>query len=281
MRVFMMTDLEGPCGVNGRPATGSPGNQIINPETAKKALTNEVNACIEGLVAAGADSVTVVDGHGGSNSIDIFALHPAAELVQYGGPFAYASPEGKYDAAVQIGAHAMQNSGGFLCHTFNSHGTSEMRMNGAPIGEIGIETYICAYFGIPMVLVSGDECACAEARALIGNEVETVATKEAYHRYSARNYSPEKVYAELREKSKRALERRNEIPLVKIPENIVLEYEFMCPNAADGCEGTGAERVNFNTVRFSGNDFMRLWLGKYLSPESVEAHFGKFLKYKA
>ena len=157
MRVFMMTDLEGPCGVNGRPATGSPGNQIINPETAKKALTNEVNACIEGLVAAGADSVTVVDGHGGSNSIDIFALHPAAELVQYGGPFAYASPEGKYDAAVQIGAHAMQNSGGFLCHTFNSHGTSEMRMNGAPIGEIGIETYICAYFGIPMVLVSGDD----------------------------------------------------------------------------------------------------------------------------
>jgi D-amino peptidase len=280
MRVFMMTDLEGPSGVNGRPAAGV-GNQIINPETAQKALTNEVNACIEGLVAAGADSVTVVDGHGGSNSIDIFALHPAAELVQYGGSFACAFPEGKYDAAVQIGAHAMQHSGGYLCHTFNSHGNSGMRMNGTPIGEIGIETYVCAYFGIPMVLVSGDECACAEARELIGNEVETVATKLAYSRYSVRNYSPEKVYAELREKSRRALERRNEIPVVKIPQEIVLEYELMCPNSADTLEGYGAERVSFNTVRYRGNDFMRLWLGRFMPQTSVEERFGKILTNKA
>ena len=280
MRVFMMTDLEGPCGVNGRPAAGV-GNQILNPETAKKALVNEVNACIEGLVAAGADKVTVVDGHGGSNSIDIFALHPAAELVQYGGSFAYAAPDGPYDAAVQIGAHAMQNSGGFLCHSFNSHGTSEIRLNGKPIGEIGIETLVCAWFGIPMVLVSGDECACAEARALIGDQVETVATKQALSRYTVRNYSPEKVYAELREKSERALRRRADIPLVKIPEDLELVYEMMCPNSADVLESGGAERVDFRTVRYRGHDFMRLWLGRTLPAAAVESHYRKFLQYKA
>jgi len=65
----------------------------------------------------------------------------------------------------------------------------------------------------------------------------------------------------------------------KIPENIILEHEVMCPNTADGAEGAGAERLSFNTVRYTGSDFMRLWLGRYMSPEAVEAHYGKFLKY--
>ncbi len=276
MRVFMMTDLEGPCGVNGRPGQGV-GNQIINPETAKQALVNEVNACVEGLVAAGADSVTVVDGHGGSNSIDIFKLHPAAELVQYGGTFYWGAPECKYDAAVQIGAHAMQSSGGFMCHSFNSHGISEIRFNGEPIGEIGVETLIMAWFGIPMVLVSGDEAACAEARAFVGDKIETVATKQAYNRYSARNYSPTKVYEELREKSKRALENRKKIPIRKLPRKIEMVYEVMCPNTADYLEAGGAERIDFRTVRYSGTDFMRVWLERGCTKESVDLHYGHFL----
>ncbi|MBO4512023.1 MAG: M55 family metallopeptidase [Victivallales bacterium] len=279
MRVFMMTDLEGPCGVNGRPGQGV-GNQIINPETAKQALVNEVNACVEGLVAAGADSVTVVDGHGGSNSIDIFKLHPAVELVQYGGTFYWGAPECKYDAAVQIGAHAMQNSGGFMCHSFNSHGISEIRLNGQPIGEIGVEVLIAAWFGFPMILVSGDEAACAEARAFIGDKVETVATKQAYNRYSARNYSPTKVYEELREKSKRALENRKKIPIVKIPKKLEMVYELMCPNTADIMEAGGAERIDFRTVRYTGTDFMDVWLGHGKTANAVEAHYGRFLAMK-
>ena len=276
MRVFMMTDLEGPCGVNGRPAQGV-GNQIINQDTAKQALVNEVNACIEGLVAAGADSVTVVDGHGGSNSIDIFKLHPAAELVQYGGTFYWAAPDCKYDAAVHIGAHAMQNSGGFMCHSFNSHGISELRFNGEPIGELGIETLIAAWYGMPMILVSGDEAACAEARAFIGDKVETVPTKQAYDRYSARNYSPTKVYEALREKSKRALENRKRIPIYKIPKKIELVFELMCPNLADVLEAGGGERLDFRTVRYSGTDFMEVWLARGKTLASVENHYGQFL----
>ena len=277
MRVFMITDLEGPCGVNGR--SDGIGNKIINLETAKQALVNEVNACIEGLVQAGAESVTVVDAHGGSNSIDIFKLHPAAELLQYGGTFYCAFPDGKYDAAVQIGAHAMQNSGGFMCHSFNSHGISEIRLNGKPIGEIGVEVMVCAWFGIPMILVSGDEAACAEARTY-GDKIVTVPTKIAHSRYSVRNYSPTKVYEALREKSRRALEHVKEIPVYDIPKRLELVYEFMCPNSADTVEAHRGERVDFRTVRYTGTDFMQLWLGRLGSDEAVARHYELLLKLR-
>ena len=42
MKVFILTDLEGPAGVNARP--DNVGNKIINRPTAEQALVNEVNA---------------------------------------------------------------------------------------------------------------------------------------------------------------------------------------------------------------------------------------------
>ena len=229
---------------------------------------------------AGAESVTVVDGHGGSNSIDIFKLHPAAELLQYGGTFFSAFPDGKYDAAIQIGAHAMQNSNGYMCHSFNSHGISEIRFNGNPIGEIGIEFLLCAWFGIPMVLVSGDEKACEEARNFCGGKVETVATKMAHSRYSVRNYSPTKVYDELREKSCRALKNLASYPVCKLPEHIELVYEYMCPNLADGAEARSGKRLDFRTVKDEGDDFMKVWLRRYFSEEAIESHYADLASFR-
>ena len=58
MKVFILTDLEGPSGVNGRP--DSPvGNTMLNRPTAELALVNELNAVCDGLVAAGADEIVI------------------------------------------------------------------------------------------------------------------------------------------------------------------------------------------------------------------------------
>jgi len=65
----MMTDLEGVSGVKGR--SDDIGNKIINMEQACRLLPGEVNATVEGLTDAGAEEIVVVDGHGGSNCINI------------------------------------------------------------------------------------------------------------------------------------------------------------------------------------------------------------------
>lgn len=259
MKVYIMTDLEGPSGVNGR--ADSIGNKIINEATAGRLLTEEVNACVEGLVRAGADEIVVWDGHGGSNSIDITMLHPAASLATIGAPILRTNfLDASYDAAVQLGAHAFQGTeSAYMNHTFSSHSIAGMRLNGKPIGEIGIQALLAAYFRVPTILVSGDRAACAEARDFLGEKGETVSTKDAFSRYTVINRNPVSVRKELTETAEKALKNRRNIPVPEMPASFELEYRFMCPNSADDFEKRGAERVDCQTVILRSGDFMDLY----------------------
>lgn len=260
MKVFLMTDMEGVSGVIGR--SDRIGNRIENFEESCRLLTEEVNATVEGLVRGGARDVVVTDGHGGSHSIRIESLHPSARLLRCSGelfPYTW-SLDRSYDAAVQIGAHAMMGTtDGFLHHSFNSHAITQMLLNNSPIGEIGIIALLCAYFDIPTLLVSGDVAACREAREFIGEGLQTVETKTALNRYSSIDKSPLRVREELSGAAQRVLERRESLPPRMMPGPYVLQTRFMCPNLADVYEKRGAERVDFLTVSQKSEDFLDLW----------------------
>jgi D-amino peptidase len=78
MRVFMMTDLEGVAGVvTFDDHTYTTGKYY---ENSRSLLTGEINAAIDGLLAAGVDDVIVRDGHG-SGGIVFEELHPAAKIM--------------------------------------------------------------------------------------------------------------------------------------------------------------------------------------------------------
>lgn len=258
MKVFILTDLEGPAGVNGRP--DSPvGNTMLNRPTAEQALVNELNAVCDGLVAAGADEIVIIDGHGGSNSIDIMKLHPKASLMQVGNWMPVIYMDGSYDAFIQVGAHSMEHTDGYLCHTFNSHAIQEIRLNGEPIGEIGVASYLAAYFGVPTIMVSGDDTACHEARALLGDDLEVVPTKSSINRYAAVNYPLQEVYDNLRTAAERALRNVKKYKPLEMPEHCELTTRFMCPNHANGPEKLGQERIDEFTVKAISDDFADLW----------------------
>ena len=257
MKVMILTDLEGPCGVNGRADTI--GNQILNKPTAQQALVNEVNACCDGLVAAGATEIVVLDGHGGSYSIDIFKLHPAASLMQTGGQNPVCYLDSTFDAFVQIGAHAMQSSLAYLCHTFNSHGLAQMLLNGKEIGEIGVGSRIAGYFNVPTILVSADEAGCREAEMEMDGKVITVPTKQAWGRYTAVNYPPEQVYQELRRKSEEALRNRAQMGMPPKADHYVMRLRMMCPNFVFDYEKRGAKRLDEATVELESDDFIDLY----------------------
>ena len=258
MKIWMMTDLEGVSGVNGR--SDGIGNKIINEEVASRLLTEEVNAAVEGLVAGGAELVVVADGHGGSRMIQIEKLHPAASLLIFGGGMAPVAPvDASYDAAIHLGAHAMAGvRDAFLHHTFNSQSVINMWLNGQPVGEIAIEALCCAYHGVPTILVAGDHAACREAREFLGN-VETVATKTALSRYTAINVNPVAVRAALRETARMALENKTRYPLKSIPPPYQLKIQLMCANQADSVEIRGAKRLDAQTVLLESDDFIGLW----------------------
>lgn len=257
MKIMILTDLEGPAGVNGR--SDGIGNTMLNRPTADLALVNEVNAVCRGLVAAGADEIVVMDGHGGSNSIDIFKLHPKASLMQVGDWSPMVILDGSYDAFIQLGCHAMQSSGAYMCHTFNSHGVAEMRFNGEQIGEIGISSLAAAYFNVPTIMVSGDDAACHEARAFLGDGLEVVPTKASINRYSTVNYPVEEVYRNLEAVAERALRNLDKAVCPQLPEHCELIVRMMCPNHANGPERLGIERLDEVTLRYKDDDFMEVW----------------------
>jgi len=255
-----MTDLEGISGVKG--TSDSVGNKIVNDDEACRLLTEEVNAVIDGLSAGGTTEIIVMDGHGSSNSILIEHLRSPAKLINVGPgltPVSYGM-DSSFDAAIQIGQHAMMGTrDGFMNHTFNSHAVVNMRLNGELIGEIGIYALMAAYFSVPTILVSGDQAACREAKAFFG-DIETVETKYSLNRYSAINRNPVEVRNELKNKAENVLRNLKKFKVKKLEAPFVMNLELMCPNMADMYQRqVGAKRINSTTIELKSDDFIDLW----------------------
>lgn len=222
MKLYIMTDLEGVAGVINSQDYAAPGDRYY--EVARSLTTAETNAAIEGALAAGATEILVVDGHG-HGAINPCELHPAAELFA-GRPMGYPfACDEAFDAAMVVGQHAKSNTdGGHLSHT-GSFVVEELTINGVSVGELGCNMLFAAYFGVPTVLVSGDQACCEEAKALVP-EAEVVAVKRGLkrgpatgltgaanklHNGAAIHRHPERARALIREGAERGLRRLADI----------------------------------------------------------------------
>jgi D-amino peptidase len=225
MKIHIMTDMEGCAGIMNAQDYIYSGSAYY--EYACELATLEVSAAVEGALEAGATEVLVVDAHG-PGAMKRSLLHPRArllggrpwpkELVTYG-------CDGSFDAALMIGQHAMSGTdGGHLSHTM-SFEVAEYRVNDIPMGELGLFMLVAGYFAVPLVMVSGDEAACAEARALVPN-IETCEVKSGMKRGSshgltgeenarfnsmATHLHPDEARARIREHAFRAVRRIPEI----------------------------------------------------------------------
>ena len=261
MKVLMMTDLEGVAGVVGFEDQSYGGARYY--EQAKQLLTAEINAAVDGLLAAGATEVLVLDmlGPGG---IIFEELHPAARLM-HGRPLATQAARNaifaEYDVAVIIGQHAMAGvSDGNLAHTQSSKHIDVYTLNGKPIGEIAQFALQTGAMGIPVIFLSGDHAACREIEELIPG-ITTAAVKQGLSRTSAISLSKEASRELIREKIQIAVERHTQEPIAPLQWDppYVLEKRFFHTDSADAAEAQpGVERVDSQTVRIRGDDILEL-----------------------
>ena len=181
MKVFVMTDMEGVAGVVDSPNYCFPESRYY--ERGCELTTLEVNAAVEGALAAGAAEIVVIDGHG-HGAITPMLLHPAAKLLKGRPRPIGASLDASFDVAISIGQHAKSNApGGHLAHS-GSFSVEDLTINGVSIGESGRSFISAAYFGVPYVFLSGDRAAAEEAAALAPG-IETAVVKEGLDRGSA------------------------------------------------------------------------------------------------
>jgi len=189
-----------------------------------KLLTQEVNAAIAGAFDAGATEVLVNDAHGSMTNILIEDLDERAELIS-GSNKQLLQMEGidaSFDAAFFIGYHAHEgNADAVMNHTIHGAVVTEIKRNGVVVGETAINAGIAGAYGVPVVLVAGDNVLCKEAENFLGN-IETVCVKQAIDRFAARMLSPKRSQELIRAASKRALER---LPHIK-PHTVEGPVEF-------------------------------------------------------
>ena len=190
MKVFVISDMEGVAGiVKWQQVTG--GHAMY--EEGRRLYTGEINAAVRGARSAGATEIVVMDCHGAGegwtfNSLIPEELDPDCEYVVQNEWTEYVEYlEAGVDAALFVGMHAMAGTrDGVLAHTVSGSQWWRLRFNGVEVGETGINAALCGAWGCPVVLVTGDEAACREGTALLGDGLTTVAVKKGLGRFSAR-----------------------------------------------------------------------------------------------
>ncbi|MFE7394357.1 M55 family metallopeptidase [Streptomyces sp. NPDC057582] len=183
MRIYISVDMEGITGLVDADDV-QPGGRDY--ERGRLMMAEDVNAAVRGAVAAGATDITVNDAHGPMRNILPESLHPAARLIR-GKPKQMLMLEGltpEHDAVICVGYHSRAGALGVLSHSFMGHEIEDMRLDGRPVGEIGLAHATAAAIGVPVAVLTGDDCACTEMTEWDAS-VTTVAVKYARDRFAA------------------------------------------------------------------------------------------------
>ena len=250
MKVFISADMEGISGVANAAMTGS-GDKDYG--RARELMTGDVNAAIEGALAAGATEVWVRDAHGSSASnLLVEKLAPPAQVIQGWAPevLMMQGIDASFDAALLVGYHArVMTEAGTISHTMTGQ-TRGLWYNGVELGESGISAANAGHYDVPVVFASGDEALCAEVHEVIGPAVETAAVKAAYARECVRLLPIEEARERIREGVSKALGRRDEIPPFKPNTPIEFRMRFQTPQQAHAASmAPTVERLDDTTVR--------------------------------
>ena len=194
MRVLISADMEGATGVTW-PADVQPGTEQW--QRCRHMFTSDVNAAIAGFFASGAGEVLVSEAHATMRNLLLEDLDRRAAMLT-GRHKDLSMVEGIQDPAVEavafLGYHAAAGAEGVLAHTYLANSITSVRVNGQVGSEGRLNAYVAAEFGVPVVLVTGDDRACADAASYAPGAL-TVAVKDCVSRYAAICRPPEETAA--------------------------------------------------------------------------------------
>ena len=257
MKILIAADMEGISGVVHWDQVDPKHKEY---ERFRKLMTADVNAAVRGAYEGGAGEVVVADGHGSARNILVEELDPRARLNS-GSPSLYAMVQGVdagLDAAMFVGYHARVGTpNAILDHTWSSSSVANVWLDGRITGEIGWNAAVCGHFGLPVLLVTGDQSACAEAAELL-DEIETVAVKQARGRMAAECLSPRVAQEQIFQAARRAVRRlaAGDAPgPLRLQVPVTLEVELVTSDMADRAAiCPGAQRAEGKRVKLVAAD---------------------------
>ena len=258
LKVYISADLEGVVGVVTADQLGPGGFEYGR---FRQIMTNEVNAAIEAAREAGATEILVSDSHGNGENLLIEQLPADIQLIR-SWPRPLMMMEGideSFDAVILIGYHSSTtNTAGVRAHTISSANLTSIRLNGVEMLEASINAAIAGDFGVPVVMISGDDAVVEEAGRVIG-DMEGAVVKWSLGFHSARTLMPEVSYALIKQKVRAALGRLDEFQPYTMDGPVELEISFKNYMPAELMAYLPiVDRVDAHTIRFVGQDMTEI-----------------------
>lgn len=250
LKVLISVDMEGIAGVVTGDQLGPAGFEY---QRFREFMTREALAAVEAARAAGASEVLVVDAHGNGENLLIEQFPPDVRIIR-SWPRRLAMVAGvdeTVDAVVFIGYHASTNNpSGVRAHTFSSATLTRVAINGVDVTEAAWNAAIAGHFGVPVVMISGDEAAIAEARAIIG-PIEGAEVKKSLGFHSASTLTPAAAVELVKEAVARALARRQEFKPYVPASPLTVDVSFKHYRPAELLALLpGVERTDSHSIRF-------------------------------
>jgi D-amino peptidase len=203
LKIFLSSDMEGTAGVVDWEQCVGDGPQAA---AGRKLLLDEVNAAIEGAMAGGATEVVVNDSHSTMRNLPPDALAGEASYISGSHKPLYMMQglDDSFDAVLFVSYHGSVGAPAGLSHTYSPRVVVEARLDGVVTGEAGINALVAAHYGVPVVLVTGDRCACDETAVLIPG-VHAAVVKEPVSRTAAHSLHPSRARALIRDTAEKAV----------------------------------------------------------------------------
>lgn len=252
MKVLISTDIEGVAGVVSVEQT-----RAGNPEyeRARRWMTAEANAAVEGAFAGGATRVWVNDSHGGFRNLLPDGIDARARVV-LGKPRPLgmmAGLEAGPDLVFMIGYHAKAQMRGLLAHTINSSAFARVVLDGRDVGEAGLYGALAHEYGAHVALLSGDDVFVDETRPLFP-AAQFVTVKEAAGFSSGASMTPAAACGAIGVAARQAVEQAREgarAARPHAPRAARCELQAQSVAAADlFCQWPSLERVDALMLRF-------------------------------
>jgi D-amino peptidase len=258
-KLFISSDIEGCAGVVDWQQVIGTGEQV---EVGRRLLLGEVNAAIEGAVAAGVNEVVINDSHWTMQNLDPAELRGNASYIsgRYKPLYMMQGLDDSFDAGFFVGYHgAIGGDPAVLSHTYNPRAIAEVRLNDVTVGESAINALVALHHQVPIVLVTGDTQTADQAKPFLP-DAEYVVVKEAVSRFAAHSLHPNRAREEISTGAQRALARIDDIepPRIALPARV--EIDFLNADMAGMAMWiTGTKQTSTRTVTLENSNPLELY----------------------
>ncbi|OZM73096.1 peptide ABC transporter substrate-binding protein [Amycolatopsis antarctica] len=251
MRIMVSADMEG--------ATGVTWTDDVVPGTEqwqrfRRMFTGDVNATVAGLHAGGATDVFVNEAHSSQRNLLLEDLDERATMLtgRHKPLSMMQGIDSGLDGLVFLGYHAGAGSDGVLSHTYLENQITGVWLDGVPASEGRLNAALAAEYGVPVLMVTGDDKACEDA-ADYAPGAGMVTVKTCVSRYAAICLPPARTTRLLTEAAETVMAAAGTVEVVHVPHRIEVEFDASHLAQATAVIPT-VEQIDVRRVGFDAPD---------------------------